>query len=120
MEDMAGKISEILSDPEGLNKIKALAENLFSNTNNSDSQNNDSQDTSFNGFSLPEGFDPIKLMSIFSTLQNAQNDHRSELLLALKPHLTVERQLRVEKAVKLLKIASLIPILKNEGLLDLF
>ncbi len=121
MEDMAGKISELLSDPEGLNKIRNLAQSLFSDkTAESEPKESCSSDTSQSGFSLPEGIDPIKIMNLFSAFNNRGNDNRSQLLLALKPHLTIERQERVDKAVKLLKIASLIPVLKNEGLLDLF
>jgi len=41
-------------------------------------------------------------------------------LLALKPHLTDERQQRIDKAVKLLRIISVIPLLKEQGLLELF
>lgn len=131
MEDMAGKISELLSNPEGMEKIKSVAASLFSggSSENSEnlrgksdvSENTDSSETNESGgFSLPDGIDPMKIMSMISLLNNPKSDKRTGLLLALKPHLTEERQQRVDKAVKLLKIISVIPSLKEQGLLDIF
>ena len=73
----------------------------------------------FGGFSLPDNFDITKIMGIMSALSDNKIDERSKLLLALKPHLSEKRQQRVDKAVKLLKLASLIPIVKEQGLFDL-
>lgn len=126
MDDMAGKISELLNDPQGMEKVMSMAKALFSDGGNdapqtsiSQQEEKDGSDT-LGGLQLPEGFDPIKLMNIFSALNGRQNDKRSALLLALKPHLSSDRQERVEKAVKLLKLASLIPVLKEQGILDMF
>ena len=123
MDDMAGKISELLNDPKGMEKIMNMAKALFSDDNSDtpemspkESQNEAGNLTGL----LPEGFDPIKLMNIFSALNSQKNDNRTALLLALKSHLSESRQEKVEKAVKLLKIATLIPLLKGQGLLDLF
>ena len=116
MEDMAGKISELLSDPNGVEKIKSLADALFKD--NSTPKDEPPEDTSSIGFSLPVGFDIGKIMGLMSAFNNQQSDRRSNLLLALKPHLSNERQERVDKAVKLLKIATLLPVLKEQGILD--
>ncbi len=119
MDDMAGKISELLSDPEGMEKIKAMASALFGGDDEPKSSQTDNTGTVENvGLSLPDSFDPMKLIGIFSALNNQSADNRAALLMALKPHLSYERQERVEKAVKLLKIASLLPILRQQGLLD--
>lgn len=121
MEDIQGKISELLSDPDGINKIKSIAESLFKDGN--DDQRNPptpvSDTSQAGGFSPPDSFDISKIMGLMSVLNSNQNDRRSELLLALKPHLSSERRERVDKAVKLLKIVSLLPVLKEQGLLDL-
>ena len=116
MEDMASKISELLSDPKGMEKIKSLANSLFND--NSVPKDEPPEDTSSEGFSLPNGFDIGKIMGLMSAFNNPQSDRRSNLLLALKPHLSNERQERVDKAVKLLKIAALLPVLKEQGVLD--
>jgi hypothetical protein len=117
MDDMADKITELLADPDAMVRIKQMAETLFSGDNEAD---NKPKQPETGGFSLPDGFDPMKLMGIMSALNSNDNDNRAGLLLALKPHLTIERQQRVDRAVKLLKIASLLPILKEQGILDLF
>lgn len=129
MEFDATKLSEILSDPEGLNKIKALADSLFAENKEGKTPKKQPESESigdfdlgnldFGGFSLPDGFDITKIMGLMSALSNNQQDERSRLLLALKPHLSTPRQQKVDRAVKLLKLASLIPIVKEQGLFDL-
>ncbi len=116
MEDMASKISELLSDPNGMEKIKTLASALFSD--GPEAASAPPNDNSSNAFSLPEGFDIGKIMGLMSAFNSKQSDRRSDLLLALKPHLSSERQERVDKAVRLLKIAALLPVLKEQGVLD--
>ena len=116
MEDMAGRISELLSSPGGMDKIKSLADALFKD--NAPPKDEPSENNSDQGFSLPDGFDIGKIMGLVSVLNNNQADRRSDLLLALKPHLSAERRERVDKAVKLLKIAALLPVLKEQGILD--
>lgn len=119
MEDMAGKISELLSDPDGMSKIMAVAESLFKSDDSKNPPTSEPDTAPSGGFSLPDGFDITKIMGLMSAFNSHQNDRRSELLLALKPHLSSERRERVDKAVKLLKIVSLLPLLKEQGLLDL-
>ena len=135
MDDMASKISELLSDPNGIERIKQMAGALFSDTSNTDvPAETNSADTpspdllqglvgslgeNNQGSSLLEGFDPRKLMGLISVLGKSGEDKRAGLLLALKPHLSPARQERVDKAVKFLKIAALLPVLKEQGLLDI-
>ena len=118
MDDIAGKISELLSSSDGMDKIKTLAENLFGDETKTEANPKPADESV--GFSLPDGFDIGKIMSIASLLGQQKNDRRSNLLLALKPHLSEERRERVDKAVKFLKIATLLPVLKEQGLLDIF
>ena len=40
MDDLSNKLSSLLSDPEGLNQIKELANSLLGNTETSESQEN--------------------------------------------------------------------------------
>lgn len=115
MDDMAEKITSLLSDPDGMEKIKGMAEALFGENKPAE----EPPSKPGGGLSLPEGFDPVKLMGAFSALSKSGGDDRTALLMALKPHLAPERRDRVDKAVKLLKIASLLPVLRDEGLLDM-
>ena len=58
------------------------------------------------------------MMAIMNLLGSAENDKNSELLLALKPLLKEERQAKVDKAVKMLKLYSVWTILKDSGMLN--
>ncbi len=119
MDDIAGKISELLSSPDGMERIKNLADSLFG-SNAPQEQRADEPPVDGGGFSLPDGLDIGKLMGIATVLGNQKPDRRSQLLLALKPHLSQERCERVDKAVKFLKIAAILPLLKEQGILDIF
>ncbi len=58
----------------------------------------------------------IRLMDIFSKLNST--DKNTELLMALKPHLRTENQAKLQRAASLLKIISLLPLLKELGMGD--
>lgn len=47
-----------------------------------------------------------------------ERDKNTDLILALKPLLRPERQARADQAVKLMKLISLLPALKESGILD--
>lgn len=69
-------------------------------------------------FGSPGGIDLNTVMSIGKVLSAAGGeDKNTALLLALKPHLSSERQQRVDKAVKMLKLYALILALKESGML---
>ncbi|MBO5912816.1 MAG: hypothetical protein J6Q76_05020 [Clostridia bacterium] len=117
MDDIAGKLSEFLQDPEAISKLKGVAENLLGNQSK---QNDIPTEAASDSFSLPDGFDLGKIMGLMSVFKNQKQDHRSELLIALKPHLSEHRREKVDQAVKLLKIIALLPVLREQGLLDIF
>ena len=140
MDDMMAKIQDILSDEESMNQIKQLAGMLGASANeeNSDekmqdnsqgmpdlsklfssmssNQNSQSQNSSSdNGL----GFDTGTLMQLQGLMQSvSSNDKNTELLLALKPHLKEDKQIKVDKAVKLLKLLALWTVVKESGLLN--
>ena len=58
----------------------------------------------------------LKIGEIMSKL--SETDKNTELLLALKPHLSKENQDKVDKALMFLKIMTILPLLKESGLLD--
>lgn len=64
------------------------------------------------------GFDLGAMMKILNILKTNVSDDRAQLLLALRPHLSEERRHRVDKAVKILKLVSLVPIFKEQGILN--
>lgn len=114
MDDLAGKMQELLSDPESMQQLSELAAML---------QSGDApQETA----SVPQaaaqnasGFDPMLLMRLSELMRTQQTpDRNTTLLLALKPYLGERRQYRTEKAVKLLRLYSLWKVAKQSGMLN--
>ena len=66
------------------------------------------------------GLDLGALMKVSQLMGSAKEDSDAALLLALKPHLREERQKKVEKAVKMLKLLSIWSMLKESGMLKDF
>ena len=89
----------------------SLLGQLFSADSNKDNGGNESSDGG-----IFDNIDPemiLKLMDIFSKLNST--DKNTELLMALKPHLRTENRAKLERAATLLKIMSLLPLLKDLG-----
>ena len=107
MDELSEKLSSLLSDPSGMEKIKAMAQSLMSGEEQT----------------APEpapDIDPVALTRILGMLKSSGgDDHRIRLLKALKPNLSPERQPRVDKAIKILKLLELAPLLKEAGITEL-
>lgn len=122
MEDISQKISDLLGSPDGLDRLKTVAEGLLGEDL---FKNEQPVKKESGGFSLPENLlesmgNMQGIMKIAGLLSKEQKDSRIELLRALKPHLSEERARRVDKAISILKIAAILPLLREEGLLDSF
>ena len=68
---------------------------------------------------LFSGLDPemlLKMLSLFETLN--QPDDNERFLLALKPLLREENRQKIDSALRLMKLFSLLPILRESGLFD--
>lgn len=109
MDELNERLSALLSNPEGMEKIKAMAQNLI-------------------GSPLPEspptpsedpGIDIGAVTKMLTLLKNNKDDDRVRLLLALKPNLSPEKQQKVDSAIKILKLIDLAPLLKDVGLFNL-
>ena len=105
MEDLFGKMQELMSDPESMKQLNELAQMFKQESLGSDGTALHSDE----GASEPqtEGFpfDPAMLMQL-GELLNASGapDPNTGLLLALRPHLRQERQEKVDRAVKMLRL----------------
>lgn len=112
MDNLESALGSILSDAGSMDKIKELAAGLMGSketkqpepVNNLSSMMSDAQNMS-------------KLLKVMSALGNNTTDRRGELLLALKPHLSPERAERVDRAVKILRLLSVAPLLADSGIL---
>ncbi len=111
MDDLNEKITALLSDPAALENIRNMASGLLGSVPEKREPEPDAEQ------SLMSNIDIGKIMSVMSRLNNSKNDDRSRLLLALKPHLSAKRQERVDKAVKILKLLDMLPLLQDSGFL---
>ena len=97
------KINEILSDKESMAEIKKLASMM--------GIQGEETPPPIPAPSLPMGNDMPDVSKIMMFSQMAknmtENDKNTSLLIALKPHLSEERQQKTDKAIKFLKIMNL-------------
>lgn len=118
MDDLGEKLAELLNDPESLNRVREMAENILGN-NTAKNQTQPEPDLgSLFGNSDIDPSQISKIISIMSRLKSDKDDNRAKLLLALKPHLSVPKREKVDAAIKLLKIIDLLPFLKDSGVFD--
>ncbi len=113
MNDLSDKISELLSDPSGMEKIRQMASSLLGDAPP------EAPPASLPSAlpALPEGLDLTKIIPLVSRLSSQKDNKRTALLLSLRPHLSDERRERLDKAVQLLKLYDMLPLLKDSGIL---
>ncbi len=109
MDDLSQKLTQILNDPESMNRVRQMAESILSE------KEEKSADDSI--FGTLGGDDLGNIMSIVSRLNSQQDDARTNLLIALKPHLSEPKREKVDTAIKILRLLDLLPILKESGVL---
>ncbi|MBE6727260.1 MAG: hypothetical protein E7562_01280 [Ruminococcaceae bacterium] len=110
MDDLSEKLAGILNDPQSIERIRGMAQSLFGGEKKDEPQRAEA--------SFPDISEISGIMGMLSRLKAGGEDDRTRLLLALKPHLSEERQRRVDTAVKILRVIDLLPALKESGLLE--
>lgn len=115
------KMQSLLSDPESMQQLQELAQMLQPDAEEQETgASSSSADTAESTEESGGGFDFGTLMKVSQLMGAAEEDSDAALLLALKPHLRAERQKKVEKAVKMLKLLSVWTLLKESGMLKEF
>lgn len=109
MDELTEKLSSLFADPDGMEKIKAMAQSMLGAQNALPQTETPSE---------PD-FDLAAVARMMSLLKNRGDDDRVRLLLALRPHLSEEKQRRVDSAVKMLKLLDMAPLLREAGLFSL-
>lgn len=111
MDDLNEKITALLSDPSALEGIRNMASSLLGNAPLPPNEEVPSDN-------LMPDIDIGKVMSVLGRLKNTGTDERTRLLLALKPHLSERRRDRVDRAIKILKLLDMLPLLQDSGFLN--
>ena len=113
-----GKLGELLSDEESVRQLSELAQMLTSETADTDGNGEkaDSDGENSGNTGVPDLGALVRLTGLFGAA--SQTDKNAELLMALRPHLSPERQKKVDKAIKLLKLIAVWNIAKDSGMLN--
>ena len=109
MDELSQKLAEILNNPESLNRVREMAEDILGEKPKEEPQN-DIPD-------LLSNVDLMNVMSLVSKLNTKAEDSRTALLTALKPHLSEPKREKVDTAIKILRLLELLPIIKESGAL---
>lgn len=118
MDDIAEKLAELLNDTESLNQVRRMAEDLMGEQVQNEPKKSEGEsytNTNDSGFDAAQ---ITKIMSMLTQLKKTTNDSRSNLLTALKPHLSAPRREKVDTAIKLLKILDMLPLLRESGIFE--
>lgn len=112
-EDLSKMIQDFLGSKEGQEKLQSVMSMFGSGGEDSPTDLAPKQETpDLNGLDLNTLMKVQQMMSGLS-----RNDKNTELLLALKPHLRPERQAKADDAIRIMRLLSMLPMLKESGLL---
>lgn len=113
MDDLTSMLSGLLNSPQGMEQLKNMAGALLGNQSEEVKG-----DTTTKDFALPN-ISPNEIagiMKMMKVLKQDTNDSRANLLLSIRPHLSENRQKRVDDAVKILRLIQILPLVKELGL----
>ena len=113
MDDISEKLAGILNDPDSMEKVRKMADSLFSE------EKGNSKPESEEAFDIPSLDEMNAIISIVSKLKADSDDGRARLINALKPYLSEHRRGKADTAIKLLKIIELLPLIKDSGILNI-
>ncbi|MBQ7980866.1 MAG: hypothetical protein IJ305_04575 [Oscillospiraceae bacterium] len=108
MDDITQKIQSLLSDEESMRQIQELAA-MFSS---GDAPAQTEQEQPSEGI----GINPMAIMQLIGAM--SVQDKNCDLLLALREHLSPEKQQKIDKAVKLMKLYNIFIAMRENGMLD--
>lgn len=125
-QNLLGQVSDFLKTSEGAEIMAGLKSSLGLDKEKQDKKDEGSiGDLSalFSEFSKPkaesspfQNIDIKKLIPLVSAISSAKTDDRAtNLLIALKPLLNPERRPKIDHAISIMRIMSLIPILEEHG-----
>ena len=123
MEDMIAKLQEVLSSDEGKQKLANIASMISSQDGGLDL----SAVSSMLGKNVQppskedSGIDVATMLKIGQVLSKATGieDKNTNLIRAIKPHLKGSRQEKADEVIRIMKLVSLVPQLREAGIFEL-
>lgn len=118
MDDLSSKLTELLNDPESMNRVRQMAESILGESG--EKANIPAPPPGLPDMNdIPTGEELKSIMSVISRMKSTSDDSRVQLIAALRPHLSEERRARADTAIKILKLLDILPLIKESGLLKL-
>ena len=124
MDDLAGKLMELLSNKESLENIKSLSNLISENVENPDEKSEAKTaeksitpptEESQNDIIPIDAIQTVmKLMPVLSSIN--KEDDNTRLLTALRPHLSAKRQAKLDESMKMMQVFKVLPVLKSQGI----
>ena len=113
-KDIFEKLSSILNNPEMSDNFKKILNNYSSSETNEDESNRkqDENKTDFPNFDIET---ILKIKSLMDSLNNQENDSRSNLLLSLKPYVADSKKEKIDQYIKFLNLAKIIEVMSPMG-----
>ena len=116
MDELSEKLAGILNDPETMNRVRQMAENILGGEEATPEPQTNALD---NIGSMIGANEMQSIISIIGKLNSSGGDNRTALLTALKPHLSEPRREKVDTAIKILKMLELLPLMRESGFFKL-
>lgn len=120
--DIGSLLSSLSS--EDINNLKNVANSILGGENLQEPERKEPQKNNDNGdFKMPDlsslGLPDMSQFSNLLPLLSALNsrDEREDFICALKPLLSDERRKKADEAMKFVKLLSIIPLLKEKGIM---
>ena len=114
-------ISEILGSlsQEDIKNLQDIASSVMGGAGTQEKKEEKREAASSDGQNPFSGLDLNAFSNIVSMMSKfgSGDDPRCRLIMSLKPMLSPERQKRADDAIKILKMISLVPVLRDSGLL---
>ncbi len=115
MDDLSEKLAGVLNDPESMERVRQMAESILGEKDKTETQGSPlSEIGSVLGINEMQS-----IMQIVGKFKNAGNDPRTQLLNALKPHLSEPKREKVDTAIKILKVIEILPLLRESGIFNI-
>lgn len=109
MSSFEEKISSLLNDPEQMGTLTRVAKSLMdSGALGAESGEEKKEDSGGDMFSSIPDFDP-KMISLFGKVMSSQNaeSDKTAMLKAMAPYLSDKRKTKLEKAIRIAKMAKI-------------
>lgn len=136
MDELLSQLQNVLGSKDGQDKLRDVASmlggidgnkldlsslnSLLNSENNSgnNSQNNNAQAEDANIEPNPLGNIDINMLMKVQKMMSGMNkdDKNSQLIKALRPHIRSEKSHKIDEAVRIMQLISMLPLLKESGL----